>query len=157
MWEAEHDRIVELEDLRRRQSRERVVTRGRRRLLLELPPQQPQSHPLGAARGAMATAAATDDDLTLQLEGDGAQSQAGRAVRGQGSQADVTDETLMGLQQEADLRGAVASAIGETSGSVFVLADDSRGEQTVQWERDSVKSLTVRARGGTMPMARDQP
>ena len=74
----------------------------------------------------MATAAATDDDLTLQLEGDGAQSQAGRAVRGQGSQADVTDETLMGLQQEADLRGAVASAIGETSGSVSVLADASR-------------------------------
>ena len=125
MWEAEHDRIVELEDLRRRQSRERVVTRGRRRLLLELPP-QPQGQPLGAARGAMATAAATDDDLTLQLEGDGAQSQAGRAVRGQGSQADVTDETLMGLQQEADLRGAVASAIGETSGSASVLADASR-------------------------------
>ena len=126
MWEAENQRIAELEDLRRRQSRERVVTRGRRQLLLELPPLQPQSHPQGTGRGAMAMAAATDDDLTHDLEGDGAESQAGRAVLGQGSQTDATDETLMGLQQDADLRGAVASAIGDNPGGGAALADTTR-------------------------------
>ena len=135
MWEAEQDRIVELEDLRRRQSRERVVTRGRRRLLLELAPQQPLHQPQGAVLGAMATAAVPDDELTLQVEGDGALQSTGRAVRGQGSQSEATDETLMGLQQEADLRGAVADAMGDAAGGVSVSADTSRRTNTPVGDR----------------------
>ena len=123
MWEAEQQRLAELEDLRRRQSRERIVTRGRRQVLLSLPLREQELE--GAAQTNMATAA-PDDNLMLQLEETQTQQQAGRALRGQGSQSDVTDETLMGLQQDADLKGAVASAIGDNPGGGSVLADTTR-------------------------------
>ena len=124
MWEAERQRLVELQDLRRRQSRERVVTRARRQLLLlNFPPREPELE--GAAQLDMATAA-PDDSLALQLENTQAEQQTGRALRGQGSQSDTTDETLLGLQQEADLRGAVASAMGANPVGGSILADSSR-------------------------------
>ena len=130
MWEAERERIVELQYLRRRQSRDRIVTRGRRRLLLEFPPhpQQPlgQQPPQGAAE-TMAMAAVPDDELALQLEGDDSQpQQTGRAARGQANQVEGTDDALMGLQQEAVLRGAVANAMSDATGDVLVPADSTR-------------------------------
>ena len=92
-------------------------------MLLSLPLRERELE--GAAQTNMATAA-PDDNLMLQLEETQTQQQAGRALRGQGSQSDVTDETLMGLQQDADLRGAVASAIGDNPGGGSVLADTTR-------------------------------
>ena len=123
MWEAERQRLVELQDLRRRQSRERVVTRARRQLLLTFPPRELELE--GASQFSMATAAPAHN-LALQPEDTQAEQQTGRALRGQGSQSDTTDETLLGLQQDADLRGAVASAMGANPVGGSVLADSSR-------------------------------
>ena len=79
----------------------------------------------GWAQLSMATAE-PDDNLALQLENTQAEQQTGRALRGQGSQSDTTDETLLGLQQDADLRGAVASAMGANPVGGSVLTDSSR-------------------------------
>ena len=174
MWEAERERIVELQHLRRRQSRDRIVTRGRRRLLLEFPPHphQPlgQQQPQGAA-GTMATAAVPDDELALQLEGDDSQpQQAGRAVRGQTNRAEGTDDALMGLQQEAVLRGAVANAMSDAAGDTLVPADSTRRtnspvgsrvrdiiDRRNAW-RDSVSAESSNWHfGGARPRTRNEP
>ena len=72
--------------------------------------------------------AAPDDNLRMQLEGEGSQQQqqTGQAVHGTGINDEATDDALQGLQQDAALRGAVANAIGDATVGVSAIADSTR-------------------------------